>query len=85
LHDKARISEFAEFIRGPSGYSNLIIRTTYGWSSPKGREDDEYSKFINLMAKKKIELDRKVLADLAVRDPKAFTAVVVRAQAAQTG
>lgn len=47
LHDKARISEFAEFIRGPSGYSQVVIRTTYGWSAPTGREDDEYSKFIN--------------------------------------
>jgi len=47
LHDKARISEFAEFIRGPSGYSNLLIKTTYGWSAPQGREADEYSRFIN--------------------------------------
>ena len=34
-----------------------------------------YSKLINGMKAKGIELDRKVLAELAVNDPKAFTAV----------
>ena len=34
-----------------------------------------YSKLINGMKNKGIELDRKVLADLAVNDPKAFTAI----------
>lgn len=47
LHDKARISEFANFIRGPSGYFDLLIKTVYGWSAPQGREDDEYCNFIN--------------------------------------
>ena len=35
-----------------------------------------YSKLINGMKNKGIELDRKVLAELAVSDPKAFTAIV---------
>lgn len=34
-----------------------------------------YSKLINSMKTKNIELDRKVLAELAVKDPKAFTAI----------
>ncbi len=34
-----------------------------------------YSKLINGMKAKNIELDRKVLAELAVNDPKAFTAI----------
>lgn len=34
-----------------------------------------YSKLINGMKAKNIELDRKVLAELAVSDPKAFTAI----------
>ena len=34
-----------------------------------------YSKLINGMKSKGIELDRKVLAELAVNDPKAFTAI----------
>ncbi|MFH1577490.1 MAG: 50S ribosomal protein L20 [Candidatus Omnitrophota bacterium] len=32
----------------------------------------KYSQFINGLKKAKIELDRKILADLAVRDPAAF-------------
>jgi len=40
-----------------------------------------YSKFINQLKKAKIELNRKILADLAVSDPKAFKAVVDKAQA----
>lgn len=31
-----------------------------------------YSKFINGLGRAGVEVDRKVLADLAVRDPKAF-------------
>ncbi|MCX6743858.1 MAG: 50S ribosomal protein L20 [Candidatus Parcubacteria bacterium] len=35
-----------------------------------------YSKFINLLSKKKIELDRKVLADLAMNYPQVFAKIV---------
>jgi len=38
-----------------------------------------YSKFIKELKDKKIELDRKVLADLAVTDPETFGAVVKKA------
>jgi len=41
-----------------------------------------YSKFINGVAKAGIELDRKVMADLAAREPAAFKALVDQAQAA---
>ena len=41
-----------------------------------------YSRFIFGMKKANIELNRKMLADLAVRDPKAFTAVIEMAKAA---
>lgn len=41
------------------------------------REHDlSYSKFMGLLAKKDIRLNRKVLADLAMNDPKAFEAIV---------
>jgi large subunit ribosomal protein L20 len=40
-----------------------------------------YSRLINGMKKTGIGINRKMLADLAVRDPKAFSAVVARAQA----
>lgn len=38
--------------------------------------DLSYSKFIHLLAQKEIKLNRKVLADLAMNDPKAFEAIV---------
>jgi len=38
--------------------------------------DIKYSIFINALAKKNIELDRKILADLAKNEPAAFEAVV---------
>ena len=41
-----------------------------------------YSRFINLLAKAGIEVDRKVLADLAVNEPDAFGAIVEKAKAA---
>ena len=42
-----------------------------------------YSRFINLLAIAGIEVDRKVLADLAVHEPEAFAQIVSQAQAAQ--
>ena len=41
-----------------------------------------YSRFINGLKLAGIEMDRKVLADLAAREPEAFKAVVDQAQAA---
>ena len=41
-----------------------------------------YSQFINGLKKAGIELDRRVLADIAVHDKAAFTAVVEKAKAA---
>ena len=38
--------------------------------------DIKYSQFINLLSKNHIELDRKILADLAKNEPTAFEAVV---------
>jgi len=35
-----------------------------------------YSKFINLLKKAKIEIDRKILAELAVSEPSAFKAII---------
>ena len=50
-----------------------------------GRAFDEtmtYSRFINGLALAGIEVDRKVLADLAVHEPEAFGAIVTQAKAA---
>ncbi|MBR2657287.1 MAG: 50S ribosomal protein L20, partial [Loktanella sp.] len=41
-----------------------------------------YSKFINGLALAGIEVDRKVLADLAVNEPEAFATIVGQAKAA---
>jgi large subunit ribosomal protein L20 len=41
-----------------------------------------YSKFISGLKKAGIELDRKILADLAVNDPSGFTALCKQAQSA---
>ncbi|HEY4547228.1 MULTISPECIES: 50S ribosomal protein L20 [Pedomonas] len=41
-----------------------------------------YGQFINGLNKAGIELDRKVLADIAVREPESFKALVQKAQAA---
>jgi len=41
-----------------------------------------YSRFMNGLKESGVELDRKALADLAVRDPKAFEALAVQAKEA---
>ena len=45
-------------------------------------ESLSYSRFINALTKAGIEVDRKVLADLAVSEPAAFGAIVEKAKAA---
>lgn len=44
--------------------------------------DMSYSKLMNGLNKAGVQLDRKVLADMAVNDPKAFSAIVEVAKAA---
>jgi len=49
------------------------------------RSHDEaltYSRFINGLSLAGVEVDRKVLADLAVHEPEAFSAIVDKAKAA---
>ena len=41
-----------------------------------------YSRFIDGLAKAGVEVDRKVLSDLAIHEPEAFKALVAQAQAA---
>ncbi len=41
-----------------------------------------YSKLIHLLKKADIQINRKILADMAVRDPEAFAAVVAKANEA---
>jgi large subunit ribosomal protein L20 len=44
--------------------------------------DISYSRFINGLKKANIELDRKILADMAMNDAAAFSAVVTQAKTA---
>ena len=44
-----------------------------------------YSRLINGLARAGVEIDRKVLADLAVRDEAAFAQIAQKAQAALSG
>lgn len=44
--------------------------------------DMNYSTFMNGLKQAGIELDRKILADMAMNDPAAFTAVAAQAKAA---
>jgi len=44
------------------------------------QHDMSYSVFINGLKQAGIEIDRKILADLAVRDPQAFAAIAERAR-----
>ena len=46
------------------------------------QNDMSYSAFINGLSKAGIEVDRKILADLAVRDPQAFSALADQARSA---
>ena len=41
-----------------------------------GQHDLSYSKFIGLLQKNNIKLNRKVLADMAMNDPKSFSEVL---------
>ena len=45
-------------------------------------EGMKYSTFMNGLKKANIEVDRKVLADLAVHEPEAFNAIAAQAKAA---
>ena len=48
------------------------------------QHDMSYSVFMNGLKKAGVEIDRKVLADLAVRDPQAFAAIAEQARTATT-
>ncbi|MHB8491017.1 MAG: 50S ribosomal protein L20 [Solirubrobacteraceae bacterium] len=49
------------------------------------REGMSYSRFMHGLTAAGVELDRKVLADIAVRDPEAFAAIAERARSAAAG
>ena len=65
---------------GPQGqFRRLWIARINAAARPHGLS---YSRFINGLKLAGIEVDRKILADLAVNDPAAFAALVEEAKAA---
>ena len=44
-------------------------------SAAAKKHGTSYSKFINLLKKEKIEIDRKILSDIAATDPTTFDAI----------
>jgi len=48
IHDKARLPEISQFIRGSSGFNEAIVWTTSGWLAPRVSADENpYAAFIN--------------------------------------
>jgi len=45
-------------------------------SAALGYEDISYSRFIAVLKKAKVEINRKMLSDIAIHDPKGFSALV---------
>lgn len=45
-------------------------------SAAASANDISYSRLLNALTKAQVKLDRKILADIAIVDPKAFTAIV---------
>jgi len=46
------------------------------------QNDISYSKFMNGLKKASISLDRRILAEIAIKDPETFTQIAVRAKTA---
>jgi large subunit ribosomal protein L20 len=50
-------------------------------SAATAGNDMSYSRFINALTKAKIALNRKMLSEIAIQDPKAFEAIVTKVRA----
>ena len=87
---KARHKKILKAAKGYRGARSKQFRTTTAavWNAGQYaavREHDEnmtYSRFIGGLGKAGIEMDRKVMSDLAIKEPAAFGALVEKAKAA---
>jgi large subunit ribosomal protein L20 len=77
--DKANQYAFRDRKRRKRSFRALWIQRINAAVRPFGLN---YSKFIAGLDKAGIEVDRKVLSDLAIREPAAFQAIVEKAKAA---
>ena len=78
VHRKWRYALFHRRKRKPDFRGLWITRI----NAAAHQNDMSYSVFMNGLKKAGIEVDRKILADLAVHDPVAFTALVDKARSA---
>ena len=58
-----------------------ILKMAKGYAACR-QNDMNYSRFMNGLRMAGIELDRKILADIAVNDPQTFTQLVDQAKSA---
>lgn len=47
LHDRARLAEIADLMRGAEGFGKITVTTRYGWSASNTGAENEYTKFVN--------------------------------------
>ena len=90
-NDVAAYRRAADFLN-VNNVDVLSVQHEYGIFGGKAGPDDinaavrehgmPYGRFIDGLGKAGVEVDRKVLADLAVREPAAFQALVAKAQSA---
>ena len=71
---------FAALDQLMADYPQMYFVSTGG--KIEGHDDLTYSRFINGLDLAGVEVDRKVLADLAVHEPDAFNAIAAQAKAA---
>jgi large subunit ribosomal protein L20 len=72
-HEKGLQYAYRDRKKKKGNFRSLWIQRINAAVRPEGLN---YSTFINLLKKKNIEINRKVLADLAMNEPKAFKAIV---------
>ena len=77
--DRAKRFAFAGRKQKKRHFRGLWISRINAALAPKGIS---YSRFIHSLHQANVQLDRKILADLALNDPAGFDAVVARVQAA---
>ena len=77
--DKAGQYAYRDRRRRKRSFRALWIQRINAASRAEGMT---YGRFIEGLTKAGVEVDRKILADLAAREPEAFTALVERAKAA---
>ncbi len=87
-HRLVRVAKEAQLHAGEYAFSGRKLRKRNFrqlWitriNSHLQKMDLNYSRFINMLTKSNIILDRKILADMALNDPEAFDVIAQKAKA----